>query len=442
MLNLLETKAARLALILLISIVSFNSDSYSQPIGGFVKVKIDDGKDNEARYEIMVVHSDVIQPIDDSLIYRVWPIGGGTIKKLKASTNSKIIGDYTVLNYKLNYEGLIEPITNSCDFLFLYINENSQIDTLYLQSRLDIGSGGYYSSVDYLPPVIYHHPAQELSIGFLKQQELYHWPDLPIYRYSWAGYSPPKYDLKILPQTGNIVADKNTINTSFGLGINNTVQSFYMYRFTSSLYTYIIVDSTLTGHFNYDSINKNNSGFINVVGEVGKPFQFNFDYIDTDADSVIVECYYSNAHLGSNINYTTFKRSDTLSLSVSKLITEDIYKQLPQPVNFIVYPYKNQLTKPRYFSFNLVKDFSTGLSPQLTNTPKIQLYPNPTSGEVILANHENMVSLRFINILGQEVLKFTKPSNQLNIAELQNGVYIVEIIDNNKKVSYTRLIKE
>jgi hypothetical protein len=53
-----------------------------------------------------------------------------------------------------------------------------------------------------------------------------------------------------------------------------------------------------------------------------------------------------------------------------------------------------------------------------------------------------MVSLRFINILGQEVLKFTKPSNQLNIAELQKGVYIVEVTDNNKKVSYTRLIKE
>lgn len=443
MLNLLETKAVRFALFLLISIVLFNSDSYSQPIGGFVKVRIDDGKDNVAGYEITIVYSDVIQPIDDSLIYRVWPIGGGTVKKLKASTSSKIIGDYTVLNYKLNYEGLIEPITNSCDFLFLYINENSQIDTLYLQSRLDIGSAGYFSSLDYLPPLIYHHPSQELSIGFLKQQELYNWPDLPLYSYSWAGYSPPKYDLKILRQTGNVVADKNTINTSFGLGINNNVLSFYMYRFTSSLYTYIIVDSTLTGYFNYDTINKNSSGFINVVGEVGKQFQFNFDYIDTDADSVIVECYYSNAHFGSNINYTTVKRNDTMSISVNKLISEDIYKQLPQPINVIVYPYKNQLAKPRYFSFNLVKDFSTGLTPQLTaNTPKIQLYPNPTSGEVILSNHENMESLRFINILGQEVLKFTKPSNQLNIAELQKGVYIVEVIDNNKKVSYTRLIKE
>jgi hypothetical protein len=98
-----------------------------------------------------------------------------------------------------------------------------------------------------------------------------------------------------------------------------------------------------------------------VVGEVGKQFQFNFDYIDTDADSVIVECYYSNAHFGSNINYTTVKRNDTMSISVNKLISEDIYKQLPQPINVIVYPYKNQLAKPRYFSFNLVKDFSTGL---------------------------------------------------------------------------------
>lgn len=428
---------------LLILLSLFFLEGNAQPIGGFVKVKIDDGLDREVTCQVTIVYADDIQPIDDSLNYFVNSrLQEKSLKKICFSSKTREVDSSTTLEYLVPFP-ISFDFSISWDFYYLFKDKNNQLDTLKLYAIFDVASEGFFTSVDYLPSIVYHHPAQELSIGFLKQQVLYNWPDLPLYNYGWAGYSKPQYGIRVLKETGNVVADKNVIKSSFGFDMTNNVRSKYLYRYNSSLHAYIVVDSTLTGYFSYDGNYKNASGFINVLCETGKEAQFNFDYIDSDADSVVVECYYSNAHFGSSISYTTLKRNDTLSVSLNKLITEDIYKQLPQPINFIVYPYKNKQTKPRYFSFNLVKDFNTGLSSVATfDTSKIQLYPNPTNGFLNIKGSEQIASIKFINMLGQVVLSYIKPENQLNVEELKSGMYWVELIDDKKNVSYTKILKE
>ena len=57
----------------------------------------------------------------------------------------------------------------------------------------------------------------------------------------------------------------------------------------------------------------------------------------------------------------------------------------------------------------------------------IIIYPNPTSSKVYIVNEFEIV--RFYDIFGRELLQ--SKSNELDLSDLQNNIYMITLEDNN-----------
>ncbi len=83
-------------------------------------------------------------------------------------------------------------------------------------------------------------------------------------------------------------------------------------------------------------------------------------------------------------------------------------------------------------------------------TPKIQLFPNPTFGEVFYTldsiEPEDVANtkLEIFNLLGQSLLKITlEPSTEsFDISQLENGVYLLELKDQSGLRASTKIVKQ
>lgn len=74
---------------------------------------------------------------------------------------------------------------------------------------------------------------------------------------------------------------------------------------------------------------------------------------------------------------------------------------------------------------------------------KFSVYPNPTSDELNLSADRNISKVELFNLLGQRVQSNTVNANQkqLSIANLQNGVYLMEVTIDNAKQAY-KIVKQ
>ena len=59
---------------------------------------------------------------------------------------------------------------------------------------------------------------------------------------------------------------------------------------------------------------------------------------------------------------------------------------------------------------------------------KIQVYPNPTEGLInIIAVDYEIMEMTIVNILGEKIRHYPQPQNRININELNNGVYFLNL---------------
>ena len=94
-----------------------------------------------------------------------------------------------------------------------------------------------------------------------------------------------------------------------------------------------------------------------------------------------------------------------------------------------------------YWRFVLAKQSALGVAS--FNTPKVSMYPNPTSGIVTIEASSVIESITVYNVLGQEMLsqKGNSASETLNISNLKSGVYLVRTTSNGKTAT-SRIVKE
>jgi hypothetical protein len=74
----------------------------------------------------------------------------------------------------------------------------------------------------------------------------------------------------------------------------------------------------------------------------------------------------------------------------------------------------------------------------------IQIYPNPTSNEIrILANLHGMINVSIINLQGQLIQRKdnSHAGDELDISQLDPGVYFVRLIAGNKRY-LTKFVKK
>ena len=63
-----------------------------------------------------------------------------------------------------------------------------------------------------------------------------------------------------------------------------------------------------------------------------------------------------------------------------------------------------------------------------TNPLSFSIYPNPTDNTLFISGNETPITVAIYNVLGKEVLSI-KNTNNINVAALPSGVYIIRISD-------------
>jgi hypothetical protein len=79
------------------------------------------------------------------------------------------------------------------------------------------------------------------------------------------------------------------------------------------------------------------------------------------------------------------------------------------------------------------------------NNLTIVIYPNPSSKDLFLSdiNANNNYEIRIKNILGEDIKRNSLKSGEaINISELQNGIYLLEIFRDNKLISTKKISKQ
>jgi len=72
-------------------------------------------------------------------------------------------------------------------------------------------------------------------------------------------------------------------------------------------------------------------------------------------------------------------------------------------------------------------------------TKKIKIFPNPTADFIGLSSHEGVGTIRILNLIGKEILTFNVIEGQrYNVADLENGMYLIQLISDENKIITTR----
>jgi hypothetical protein len=72
------------------------------------------------------------------------------------------------------------------------------------------------------------------------------------------------------------------------------------------------------------------------------------------------------------------------------------------------------------------------------------IYPNPVSGTLNIQSERLLNEIIIYNIIGKRELQYKPVSNefQLDISHLQRGIYMLQILEQNGKLSTRKTIKE
>ncbi len=86
--------------------------------------------------------------------------------------------------------------------------------------------------------------------------------------------------------------------------------------------------------------------------------------------------------------------------------------------------------------------FGSTLGPFSTE-PEISIFPNPTSQYFELKNGKDVKQIIIYNLFGTKVKSFRGDGrNRYDIAELSNGMYLVQMLDANQVIVTTRRLSK
>jgi hypothetical protein len=86
--------------------------------------------------------------------------------------------------------------------------------------------------------------------------------------------------------------------------------------------------------------------------------------------------------------------------------------------------------------------FTFGLAAQHA-VEDLRIFPNPVADQFEIGNSKRVASIRVINMVGREVRKFEYTSEQpYNISDLPQGMYLVQLRDENDQVIHTQRVKK
>lgn len=73
-------------------------------------------------------------------------------------------------------------------------------------------------------------------------------------------------------------------------------------------------------------------------------------------------------------------------------------------------------------------DLSVGLNTIRTAEIAVDIYPNPTSSTLLIDTHQHLSDIKILDISGKVIKSIPPNSNEVNVADLSNGIYFLKII--------------
>jgi hypothetical protein len=171
-----------------------------------------------------------------------------------------------------------------------------------------------------------------------------------------------------------------------------------------------------------DRVNDFNDAITNIDGN---------DVIGLFKNDVLIDII---GELGSS---ATIAQNNTF-LDASSVPSSGLPNTVYDPFRWDEYP-NNNSCPVTFGTFDLV-----ALSTEEFEEEFFQLYPNPTNGNTVFFQTKNNATIDAINVYdisGKRVLQQTNISNQLNVQNLQQGIYILQLQIGNQTIT-KKLIKQ
>ena len=94
---------------------------------------------------------------------------------------------------------------------------------------------------------------------------------------------------------------------------------------------------------------------------------------------------------------------------------------------------------------NAVKgDIQTGVTDNIANNNTFNVYPNPFNNTLTIDNLDNASSIVISNVLGQTIMNVgvTNSTMTISTSDLNKGVYLITILDNDNSIRTQRIVKQ
>ncbi len=169
----------------------------------------------------------------------------------------------------------------------------------------------------------------------------------------------------------------------------------------------------------------------------------------------------NNANLDIQVLYTLYDAFDAVissnntgsikvtaadvwqNVSLSKVITDSFDK--------IRFSYKVKSTNANnndYIAFDntaatftYIKEPTLGVNSFGNNTNTVSIFPNPVQNTLTISSEQNITKVEIYNMLGQNIAS-PKEGNEINVSDLNTGIYIARITFDNGAVANERFIKK
>lgn len=98
-----------------------------------------------------------------------------------------------------------------------------------------------------------------------------------------------------------------------------------------------------------------------------------------------------------------------------------------------------------FLAFSSFALFGQSNSEVAGNTPvKISIYPNPATNFISINKDENVREIAIFNLVGKKLKTFqeVEKDEHYDVSDLPNGMYLIQVIDDNKKIVTTQRISK
>ena len=162
--------------------------------------------------------------------------------------------------------------------------------------------------------------------------------------------------------------------------------------------------------------------------------QITYDPLD---DAVLSEDYFSWSSGNWVKENGSTQYNYTRNTSLNNMITESIQKGWFKHLNSYRNEYKISYRNPQFMTS--IKNYDNSIDGYI-------IYPNPSSDQLYISisnlpmNEE--INVKIINLQGQELVLQKVTNNQsINVSDLSNGIYILNIETSNGKMAQTKFVK-